>query len=40
MTWTEYGLAAVLAVPALALGIWALLVQREMKAEEDKKKQH
>lgn len=34
----EYGIAFALAVPALALVCWAILLRREMKDSDDKKK--
>jgi hypothetical protein len=40
MKWTEWLLAAVFAVPAVALAAWFRLLMVEMKDEEEKKKRH
>jgi hypothetical protein len=40
MSWTEWLLAAVFAVPAVALAVWFRLLMLEMKEEKEKKKQH
>jgi hypothetical protein len=40
MQWTEWLLAAVFAVPAVALAAWFRLLMVEMKEEEEKKKRH
>jgi hypothetical protein len=39
MSWTDYGIAFALSLPALALVAWLLLVRREMKAEADNRKE-
>jgi cell division protein YceG involved in septum cleavage len=40
MSTQEWALAAVFSVPALALVVWASLVRREMKEEQERKKIH
>jgi hypothetical protein len=40
MKWMEWLLAAVFAVPAVALAAWFRLLMVEMKDEEEKKKKH
>jgi hypothetical protein len=40
MTWTEWLLAAIFGVPAVALAVWFRLLMLEIKEEEAKKKQH
>jgi hypothetical protein len=39
MASTEWMLAAIFAVPAVALAVWFRLLMVEMKEEEEKKKQ-
>jgi hypothetical protein len=40
MKWTEWLLAAVFAVPAVALAAWFWLLTVEMKDEKEKKMRH
>jgi len=38
MSVSEWALSAALALPAMALGTWLLLLRREMKDEDERRK--